>query len=372
MRSALWYSRKYFIRRRKLTLTIFIIITIIAVFISFESAFYYQIEYRNTRTTQLFKRLIKIWLTNPVPSSNLSVIENIEGVDIVFPFMMLQYEVRNLANDKSLSYPVEFVNLSVSEFLLENLGYSEKIQGDLVLGFLIAIKLDVKPRDIIKIGGVNLSVSKILPQTYSDLDLLILADIDIFNNYFASPELIDKYNGAYILIKQGADENLIADKLRNKLSIRYILTPSEYANELERVSKIQLISSLFFSLIAIIIGFSVITIYLYRDFEARKRELAILVALGAKRKQILFSFTLPMYILASLGIFMGCVVGFYVVIPYYHIFVYGYTRSFVLETYIKALITTTLLLSVTILLVTFMLHRKIKKIKAMEMLRAEI
>jgi len=79
-----------------------------------------------------------------------------------------------------------------------------------------------------------------------------------------------------------------------------------------------------------------------------------------------------MYILASLGIFMGCVVGFYVVIPYYHIFVYGYTRLFVLKAYIKAFITTTLLLSVTILLVTFMLHRKIKKIKAMEMLRAEI
>jgi len=151
-----------------------------------------------------------------------------------------------------------------------------------------------------------------------------------------------------------------------------MITPSSLVRRVERINRIQLISSLFFSLIALIVGFSILTIYLYRDFEARRRELAILLAVGARKKQVLYSFILPLLLITIVSLVIGCVLSFYAVIPYYHELVYGYTRIFAKIAYFQSFLSTVSLLFIVIIIVILMLRRKVNKIYIMDLLRAEI
>jgi len=221
----------------------------------------------------------------------------IEGVDCFFTFMSVPYEIEDITSGETISYQVEFVNLSLVQKLLIILDYHEEIIGDICFGFGIALKLNAKIGDVIRIRDYDFVLNTILPQTFSDLDYFIFVNINVYYNYIAPPELKEKVNGAYVFLKEGTSEDYVINEITKLYDVRFILSPSRVVARTSRINRIQLISNLFFSIVAIIVGMSIILTYFYRDFEARRRELAILSALGVKRPQILSVIIIPLILI---------------------------------------------------------------------------
>ncbi len=372
MKAAIWYSKKYMSRRKRFILAMFIVMMLVSTFVSFNLTFYYQIKYRNERTVILFSRLVKFWLINPVPANHMDTLREIEGVDCFFTFMSVPYEIEDITSGETISYQVEFVNLSLVQKLLIILDYHEEIIGDICIGFGIALKLNAKIGDVIRIRDYDFVLNTILPQTFSDLDYFIFVNINVYYNYIAPPELKEKVNGAYVLLREEASEDYVIDKITELYDVRYVLSPSRVVTRMTRINRVQLISNLFFSIIAIIIGMSIILIYLFRDLETRRRELAILSALGVKRKQILLVVIVPLILVIVPALIIGCLTAFYIAIPYYHEVIYGYIRLFADEAYVDASLLTFTLLFFSIFPLIFLLDRKLRRFSPMSLLRAEI
>ena len=154
--------------------------------------------------------------------------------------------------------------------------------------------------------------------------------------------------------------------------MRGMITPSSVVKSMERLNRAQLLSNAFFSAIALIIGILVIAMSVYRDFESRRREIAILTAIGIKRAEIIRMFSQPLIAMSIIATLAGCLIASYIIVPLYHVVIYGYIQFFLVLTNSKALVTTLASVLLCILLLIVGLNRKIKNLKIMDLLRAEI
>ena len=263
------------------------------------------------------------------------------------------------------------MDFELVRYLLKALGYTDYVEGDVCLGFILALKLNVKPGDSIIIGNTSFTIKTILPQTFTDLDVMIFISRLAFKE-FIPENLKNKSNGAYVFLKSPKYEEEVSNYLEEKFEMRSMITPSSMIKSMERLNRAQLLSNAFFSAIALIIGIFVVAMTIYRDFESRRREIAILTAIGIKRAEIIKMFSQPLIVMSIIASLIGCLIAFYVIIPFYHIIVYGYVRSFLSSTNLKALITTLASILLCILLLLIGLNKKILSLKIMELLRAEV
>ena len=369
MISSWWYARRYLSKRQRLVVAFLLIVVAVSVFVAFNFAFYYEVSYRNARTRELYSRLIKVFFEEYIVESNLTAVGELDGVKKYYPMIANTYMAHH--EDKSGYVPVEFCDRELVVELLKQLSFSLDPKGVIYAGYLVALKLDLRDGEKLSFGPFSGVVGCVLPYTGSLLDTVLFVDLSVYIDY-AGSEANVSYNGLYIFLISRDYEDSVVNALYERYRVRYISSPSRVAEWVEKSNRLQLLSSMFFSFLALLMGLGIIILMVYREYEGRKRELSILSALGAKTNTIISALLIPLYIALFSGLLVGSILTFFLVIPYYHLFVYGYYRLFGINTYVATFFSVGLTLLVMLLATVLVIKRKVKGLRPMEFLRAEL
>lgn len=264
---------------------------------------------------------------NELTRDNIEAIRRAEGVDAVVPTAWAGEVVRYKDTSQNVFIFGSPWETSVSIYQ-ENMGWSlvegqwpEPNRRQAIVGSLVVQDLlpGLKTGDRIKIRGQSFEVTGILRSLGSKQDdSMVALDWSDFQSVFGrqdgSPMVVAQINQSYSV--EQVEENIRLQLESTQRRTRQdetpafsIITSDKAADMVGNIMGIIQLAVFFFAGIAVLVGAIGITNTMYTSVYERTKEIGILKAVGAKRKDIISIFLIESVIIGFAGGLIGVILG---------------------------------------------------------------
>lgn len=205
-------------------------------------------------------------------------------------------DVPNTANEDS-GYKDE----KLQRKAIESLG-----DDDILLGSFVAEKMNLKEGDSLQIMNKQFKVAKVIPETGTIDDSRIHAHLHTVQNLLGTGPQVSAIEimGCCSAISDG-----LLGKLRNILPDTRITTIGQIVNTQIETNRLMKKISLVFLAIIVLVGAISIGNYMWANVEERRREIGMLITVGATRLVIQRLFLSKALILGIVGGVVGYILG---------------------------------------------------------------
>ena len=263
-------------------------------------------------------------ITERFSEKDVEKIKSVSGVERVFPTLFgdIAVEYKGEKNNV-LVYAVPFDIRDVVRSINIEEGRWIRTNNEVVLGS--SIKKEVLEADVgktIKIKNKTYRVVGVLEETGNNLaqvDNVVFLSYDEGRKLFKETYGEDEIAAIIVKVAKGFDANKVGKSIDeyimnykhlNEDNKFYTVVTPEFINS--QVSEITSILNLFFiavSAISLIIGIVGVGNTMYMNVIDRYRDIAVMKAVGAKRKEILFMFLFEGVVLGAAGGIVGIMLG---------------------------------------------------------------
>jgi len=178
--------------------------------------------------------------------------------------------------------------------------------GDVLVGSVIAQRLDLSDGKSVVLEGKSFNIARILPETGTIDDNRIFAHLHVVQNLLA-------INGQVSAIEVMGCCSAISDgllgKMRNILPDTRITTINQIVNTQIETNDLMKKISMIFLVIIVLVGAITIGNYMWANVEERRREIGVLITVGAKRSIIYRLFLIKSVMLGFTGGVTGYILG---------------------------------------------------------------
>lgn len=177
---------------------------------------------------------------------------------------------------------------------------------EVLVGSVIAQRLNLTDGKSITMEGRSFTIAKILPETGTIDDNRVYAHIHVVQNLLG-------INGQVSAIEVMGCCSAISDgllgRMRNILPDTRITTINQIVNTQIETNNLMAKISMIFLVIIVLVGAITIGNYMWANVEERRREIGVLITIGAKKSSIYRLFLAKSVILGFVGGITGYVLG---------------------------------------------------------------
>jgi putative ABC transport system permease protein len=198
----------------------------------------------------------------------------------------------------------------------KNYGYkNEKLQrkaidslaaDEILVGSVIAQRLKLSNAALLQLEGKQFRIARILPETGTIDDNRIYAHLHVVQNLLGIQHQVSAIEvmGCCSAISDG-----LLGKMRNILPDTRITTINQIVATQIETNNLMAKISLIFLIIIVLVGAITIGNYMWANVEERRREIGVLITIGAKKSSIYRLFLIKSIILGFVGGITGYVLG---------------------------------------------------------------
>jgi putative ABC transport system permease protein len=183
----------------------------------------------------------------------------------------------------------------------------DSLAGDEVLvGSIIAERLNLANDKMLALEGRDFKIARILPETGTIDDNRIYAHLHVVQKLLGIDGQVSAIEvmGCCSAISEG-----LLGKMRNILPDTRITTINQIVNTQIETNILMAKISLIFLVIIVLVGAITIGNYMWANVEERRREIGVLITVGAKKSSIYELFLIKAVILGFIGGITGYVLG---------------------------------------------------------------
>lgn len=256
----------------------------------------------------------------PVPMFEKDIaeeLEHIEGVEVATPlgFLVVMVEKGNKVERGYLSgveaKKMEKIMEEAQGFSLRAGRYPKKGKKEVVLGAVIARGVEADVGDRVEIGGQRYRVVGVLNEVGNNMD-----DRSIITSLETYTEVAgNKYPMLMLKVSPGAELEEVKEEVKRVLKRKLghenfnILTAEEMKKQVSMILSMLSLLLVAIAGISLVVGAVGIMNTMYMAVVERTREIGIMKAVGAKRRQILLLFLMESGIIGLIGGVLGVIVG---------------------------------------------------------------
>ena len=240
---------------------------------------------------------VPIILTGILPANELASKPIWQTAGLVGPGLNPACDPANMALYPSFGYQDERLQRKAIDSLATN---------DVLVGSVIAQKLNLKEGNTIKLEGQDFNVARIIPETGTIDDSRIYAHLHTTQTLLGTGSQVSAIEimGCCSAISDG-----LLGKLRNILPDTRITTINQIVSTQIKTNQLMSKITLVFLVIIVLVGAITIGNYMWANVEERRREIGILITVGTRRSIIYRMFLTKAVILGLLGGIIGYVLG---------------------------------------------------------------
>jgi putative ABC transport system permease protein len=177
---------------------------------------------------------------------------------------------------------------------------------DVLVGSIIAERLNLGNEKSMILEGKNFRIAKILPETGTIDDNRVYAHLHIVQNMLGIPRQVSAIEvmGCCSAISDG-----LLGKMRNILPDTRITTINQIVSTQIETNNLMAKISMIFLVIIVLVGAITIGNYMWANVEERRREIGILITIGARKASIYRLFLIKAVILGFVGGITGYLLG---------------------------------------------------------------
>ncbi|MFZ0945937.1 MAG: FtsX-like permease family protein [Syntrophobacteraceae bacterium] len=177
---------------------------------------------------------------------------------------------------------------------------------DILLGSFVAEKMNIKEGDSLQVMNKQFNVAKVIPESGTIDDNRIYAHLHTVQNLLGTGPQVSAIEimGCCSAISDG-----LLGKLRNILPDTRITTIGQIVNTQIETNRLMKKISLVFLVIIVLVGAISIGNYMWANVEERRREIGMLITVGATRLVIQRLFLTKSLILGIAGGIFGYIIG---------------------------------------------------------------
>lgn len=197
-----------------------------------------------------------------------------------------------------------------------NYGYvDEKLQrkavdslaaNEVLVGSIIAQRLNLSESKSLLMEGQSFTIARILPETGTIDDNRVYAHLHVVQNLLGIKGQVSAIEvmGCCSAISDG-----LLGKMRNILPDTRITTINQIVNTQIETNKLMAKISMIFLVIIVLVGAITIGNYMWANVEERRREIGVLITVGARKSIIYRLFLVKSLVLGIAGGVMGYLLG---------------------------------------------------------------
>jgi len=177
---------------------------------------------------------------------------------------------------------------------------------EVLVGSVIAQRLKLTDGMSIAMEGKSFTIAKILPETGTIDDNRVYAHLHVVQNLLGIPSQVSAIEvmGCCSAISDG-----LLGKMRNILPDTRITTINQIVSTQIETNDLMAKISLIFLVIIVLVGAITIGNYMWANVEERRREIGVLITIGAKKSSIYRLFLVKSVILGFVGGITGYILG---------------------------------------------------------------
>jgi putative ABC transport system permease protein len=177
---------------------------------------------------------------------------------------------------------------------------------EVLVGSVIAQRLKLTDGKSLTMEGKSFTIAKILPETGTIDDNRVYAHLHVVQNLLGINSQVSAIEvmGCCSAISDG-----LLGKMRNILPDTRITTINQIVNTQIETNNLMAKISMIFLVIIVVIGAITIGNYMWANVEERRREIGILITVGAKKSSIYRLFLVKSVILGFVGGITGYILG---------------------------------------------------------------
>ncbi len=178
--------------------------------------------------------------------------------------------------------------------------------GEVLVGSIVAQRLNLHEGQNVSLSGREFAVARILPETGTIDDNRIYVHLHVVQQLLSIGNQVSAIEimGCCSAISDG-----LLGKLRNILPDTRITTISQIVSTQIQTNQLMAKISLIFLIIIVVVGAITIGNYMWANVEERRREIGVLLTIGADRRVIYRLFLTKAILLGLVGGICGFVVG---------------------------------------------------------------
>ena len=178
--------------------------------------------------------------------------------------------------------------------------------SDLLIGSVVAERLDLKEGATFTLVGQEFRVARVLPETGTIDDSRVFAHLHVVQDLLGTGRQVSAIEimGCCAAISEG-----LLGKLRNILPDTRITTIGQIVSTQIETNRLMAKISLILLVIIILVGSISIGNYMWANVEERRREIGVLITLGARRSSVYRLFFAKSVVLGVLGGIGGYLLG---------------------------------------------------------------
>jgi putative ABC transport system permease protein len=179
-------------------------------------------------------------------------------------------------------------------------------RSDLLIGSVVAERLDLKEGATVTLVGQEFSVARVLPETGTIDDSRVFAHLHVVQDLLGTGRQVSAIEimGCCAAISDG-----LLGQLRNILPDTRITTIGQIVSTQIETNRLMAKISLILLVIIILVGSISIANYMWANVEERRREIGLLITLGARRSSVYRLFFAKSVVLGLLGGIGGYLLG---------------------------------------------------------------
>ncbi len=256
----------------------------------------------------------------------LDAIRRAEGLDKALEMTMRSYRVRHYTDEEiailwgidyveGIPYLEEMMGLEIAQGRLPRPGMSELAVGSLVPREFFP---DMRAGDEVTIGGRRFTVAGVLRSLgHRENDLSIMMDIDEYRSVTGDRDTQVVFGG----VKEGYDPKTVGENIERELGeagrrargeeepVFSVITAETYAEVAGGIMFLLQFATLAFAGIAVVVGAIGIMNSMFTAVRERTKEIGVLKAVGARKRDIISVFLIESGIIGFVGGVIGLVLG---------------------------------------------------------------
>ncbi len=239
---------------------------------------------------------IPVILTGILPANELASKPIWQTAGLVGDGLAASCDPNSMAN-KSYGYQDEKLQRKAVDSLAAD---------EVLVGNVVAQRLKLSNGQALALEGKSFTIAKILPETGTIDDNRVYAHLHVVQNLLGIKGQVSAIEvmGCCSAISDG-----LLGKMRNILPDTRITTIGQIVNTQIETNNLMAKISLIFLVIIVLVGAITIGNYMWANVEERRKEIGILITIGAKKSKIYRLFLSKSVILGFVGGITGYIVG---------------------------------------------------------------